>query len=449
METYIKRSSMPVPVETLFAWHQRPGAFERLNPVFDPVQLEAREGGLEVGARTVLKMKVGPVWQRWVAVHTAYEPGVMFRDEQQSGPFATWRHTHRFEAGPDGASVMHDEVEYALPMGALGSALGEGFTRATLDRTFSYRHQLLRADLERHQAYQGQPRFTVAVAGGHGLLGTALQVYLTTAGHQVRLLGRQGSRPDPSGLEGAEVVINLAGAGIADERWTDERKAHLRESRIAFTEALVAAVKGLARPPRVFLQGSAVGVYGERGDEVLTESSRLGAPGPKSAAYLASLCADWETAGLGAQGPDTRVVLLRTGLVQTANGGALARLLVPFRAGAGGPIGGGRQWQSWVSLEDVLGIVERALHDGSLSGPVNLVSPAPVTNAEYGRVLGQVLSRPAVMPLPAFAMRAAFGELADGALLASQRVLPAALERAGFRFLHPTLEEALRFTLGK
>jgi uncharacterized protein (TIGR01777 family) len=440
---------MPVPVEELFAWHTRPGAFQRLNPVFDPAQLEAREGGLEVGARTVLKMKVGPVWQRWVAVHTAYQAGVMFRDEQQSGPFAVWRHTHRFEPGPDGTSVMHDEVEYALPMGSIGSALGEGFTRSTLERTFAYRHQVLRSDLERHAAFRASSRLTVAVTGGSGLLASALIPFLTTGGHAVRVVGRNGSRPDPAGLEGADVILNLAGAGVADERWSDERKALLRESRIDFTLALVEAAQRLPRPPRTWLQGSAVGVYGERGDEVLTESSELGPPGDRAAAFLAGLCADWETAGLGAQTADTRVVLLRTGLVQTSNGGALAKLLVPFRAGAGGPIGGGRQWQSWVSLEDVLGILLRAMHDETLRGPINLVSPAPVTNAEYGRTLGQVLTRPAVMPLPAFAMRAAFGELAEGALLASQRVLPAALERAGFRFQHATLEEALRFTLGK
>jgi uncharacterized protein len=449
MDHFVKRTAMPVPVEALFAWHEREGAFERLNPVFDPVQLESREGGLEVGARTVLHMKVGPVWHRWVAVHTDYQPGVMFRDEQQSGPFAAWRHTHRFEAGAGGTSVMHDEVDYALPMGPIGSTLGERYTRSALERTFTYRHQLLRHDLERHAAYQARPRLTVALAGAHGLLGAALRVFLTTGGHAVRMVGRQGSRPDPTALYGADVVINLAGAGVADERWTAERKALLAESRIGYTRALVEALRRLETPPRVLVQASAVGVYGDRGDEVLTESSLAGPRGPKAAAFLAGLCADWEAAALEAEPSGVRVVLLRSGLVQSANGGALAKLLVPFRAGAGGPIGGGRQWQSWVSLEDALGILHRALFDERLRGAVNMVSPMPVTNAEYGRLLGLVLSRPAVMPLPAFAMRAAFGELADGALLASQRVLPSALERVGHRFLHATLEDALRFTLGR
>jgi hypothetical protein len=448
VDTYVKRTPMPVSVDELFAWHSREGAFERLNPAFDPVEVESREGGLEVGARTVLRMRVGVVWHRWVAVHTDYERGRLFRDEQESGPFSTWRHTHRFDADGPG-SVMHDEIEYALPMGAIGSALGTRFTRAALERTFLYRHQLLKADLERHAAYASRPRLTVAIAGASGLVGSALRPFLTTGGHTVKILRRAGSRPDPYGLEGADVVVNLAGAGIADERWSDERKQLLAESRVQFTRALVESMRTLKSPPRVLLQGSAVGVYGERGDETLTESSALGPRGPRGAAFLAGLCADWEAAGRAAEDLGVRVVLLRTGLVQTARGGVLGRLLAPFKAGAGGPIGSGRQWQSWISLEDVLGVLHRALWDDNLRGPLNVVAPGPVTNAEYGRLLGQVLARPAVMPLPAFAMRAAFGELADGAMLASQRVMPTVLERIGFRFLHPNLEEALRFTLGR
>lgn len=449
VDTYIKRSPMPVPVDELFAWHQREGAFERLNPSFDPVEVESREGGLEVGARTVLKMRVGVVWQRWVAVHTDYEPGRLFRDEQESGPFSTWRHTHRFEPGEGRSSVMHDEIEYALPMGAIGSALGTRFTRSALDRTFHYRHQLLKSDLDRHAAYATRPRLTVAITGASGLIGTTLRHFLTTGGHTVKVVSRAGSRPDPRGLEGADVVVNLAGAGVADERWSDERKALLAESRVRYTEALVQAMRAMKAPPKVLLQGSAIGIYGDRGDEPLTESSALGARGPRGAAFLSGLCADWEAAALPAESLGVRVALLRTGLVQSARGGVLGRLLAPFKAGAGGPIGTGRQWQSWISLEDVLGVLHQAMWDDRLSGPVNVVAPTPVTNAEYGRLLGLVLARPAVMPLPAFALRAAFGELADGAMLASQRVVPATLQRIGFRFLQPTLEEALRFTLGR
>jgi uncharacterized protein (TIGR01777 family) len=448
-EKFVKRTPLPVSADELFAWHERPGAFERLNPAFDPVVVEERSGGLEVGARTVIKLKVGPVSQRWVSVHTSFERGRMFRDEQESGPFATWVHTHRFEPQPDGTSVMHDEVDYSLPMGAVGAALGAAFTRSSLERTFTYRHTVLRNDLLRHSSLAGTPRLTVAITGASGLIGSALGCFLSTGGHAVRVVKRQGSVPDVSALEGSDVIVNLAGAGVADERWTDARKEELVRSRVQYTRALVKAMKALRSPPRLLVQGSAIGIYGERGDELLTESSAPGPRGDKAAAFLAGLCADWEAEGAQVETFGARVVMLRTGLVQSASGGALAKLVAPFKAGAGGPLGSGRQWQSWVSLEDVLGIIQRALWDERLRGPVNCVGPAPVTNAEYGRVLGHVLARPAVMPLPAFAMRAAFGELAEGALLASQRVVPSVLEQVGFSFLHPTLEGALRFTLGR
>lgn len=447
-EKFVKRTPMPVSAEELYAWHARPKAFERLNPPFDPLTIVERSGGLEVGARTVVSLKVGPVPQRWVSVHTACEPGRMFRDEQEAGPFAKWVHTHLFEPQPDGTSVLHDEVDYELPMGAVGSALGSGFTRTTLDRAFDYRHAVLLLDLERHLQFARRP-LVIAVAGASGLIGSTLSDFLETGGHVVRRVVRKDGLPELSALDGANVVVNLAGAGIADERWTTARKRELVESRVRYTRALVKGFKTLREPPRVLIQGSAVGVYGERGDEVLTENSAPGPRGDSGTAFLSSLCADWEAEAAVVESVGSRVVMLRTGLVQSARGGALARLLTPFKAGAGGPVGSGRQWQSWVSLEDVLGIIQRAMFDEALRGPVNCVGPAPVPNAEYGRILGHVLARPAVMPLPAFAMRAAFGELADGALLASQRVLPALLEKVGFQFAHRDLESALRFTLGR
>ncbi|MEW5740576.1 MAG: TIGR01777 family oxidoreductase [Myxococcota bacterium] len=435
---------MPVSAAALYAWHARPGAFERLNPPFDPVELEDRTGGLEVGARTVLRMKVGPVTQRWVAEHTACEPGRMFRDEQREGPFKKWIHTHRFEAKPDGTSELVDEVEYELPFGGF---LGRGFTQATLERLFRYRHALTRADLERHARFPDR-RLTVAVTGASGLVGSALLPFLTTGGHEARRVGRQGNALDASALEGADAVVHLAGAGVADERWTDARKQVLIDSRVAYTRQLIAALGKLARCPKVLVSASAIGVYGDRGDEVLTEDSppggRAGAAG-----FLAGLCLDWEAAANEAKALGVRVVNLRIGLVQSARGGALAKLLTPFKAGAGGPVGSGRQWQSWISSEDLLGAIHHALFTEALEGPVNAVGPAPVTSAEYAKALGKVLSRPAIAPLPAFVLRAMFGELADGAILASQRVLPKRLEASGFRFLHGDLDAALRFTLGR
>ncbi len=448
-QTFERRTVMPVPAAELYAWHARPGAFERLNPPFDPVEVEERTGGLEVGARTVIRLKVGPATQRWVAEHTACEPGVMFRDEQVSGPFARWVHTHRFEDRGDGTSELVDQVEYALPLGALGSTFGGGFTRATLERMFAYRHAVTRGDLVRHAAFAGRPRLTVAVTGASGLIGSALMPFLTTGGHTVRPVTRTGRDFDATALEGADVVVNLAGAGVADARWTPARKALLRDSRVDYTRRLIAAVKTSGSRPRAWIQGSAIGVYGDRGEEVLTETSTPGPDDGSPAAFLSRLCVDWEEAGREAEAIGARVVLLRTGLVQSARGGALGKLLLPFKAGAGGPLGNGRAWQSWVSLEDILGLILHAAYSDALAGPVDAVAPHPVTSAEYAKVLGRVLGRPAALPTPGFALKALFGDLATGAILASQRVHPDALVASGFRFAHPMLEDALRFTLGR
>lgn len=447
-ETFSWRTVMPVSADALYAWHARPGAFERLNPPFDPVEVVERQGGLEVGARTVIRMKVGPVPQRWVALHTACEPGRMFRDEQQGGPFKKWVHTHRFEPRPDGTCELVDEVEYELPLGGLGALFGGGFTKATLERMFRYRHALTKADLGRHARFAAAPRLTVAVTGASGLIGQQLMAFLSTGGHVARAVKRKGAQLDPTALDGVDAVVHLAGAGVADERWTDARKRELIESRVDYTRQLVAALSRLDRKPKVLVGGSAIGVYGDRGDEVLTEdSSPGGREGP--AGFLAGLCVDWEAAADEAKALGIRVVNLRTGLVQSARGGALAKLLTPFKAGAGGPVGSGRHWQSWISEEDELGAIHHAIFTEALAGPVNAVGPEPVTSTEYAKTLGRVLSRPAIAPLPGFALRVMFGELADGAILASQRVLPARLEATGFEFLHRDLEAALRFTLGR
>lgn len=448
MKTFERRTTMPVSAEELCAWHARPGAFERLNPPFAPVTVEERTGGLEVGARTVIT-GIGPLGSRWVAQHTAYEPGRMFRDEQVSGPFKKWVHTHRFEPKGETSSELVDQIDYELPLGGLGSFFGGAFANSTLERMFAFRHALTRNDLSRHGAYAQKARLTVAVTGASGLVGSALIPFLTTGGHTVRPVKRKGTEFDAKALEGADVVVNLAGAGVADERWSDDRKRLLIDSRIEYTRKLQAALKQSGSRPRVWLQSSAIGIYGDRADEELTETSRLGTPSDRGAGFLAKLCQDWEAAGEEATALGARVVSLRIGIVQSASGGALSKFLPAFKAGVGGPLAGGRGWQSWVSLEDLLGIILFAANEDSLSGAINCTAPHPVTNAEYAKVLGRVLSRPSFAPVPAFALRAMFGELADGALLTSQRVVPKRITEAGFRFLHPMLEDALRFTLGR
>lgn len=296
----------------------------------------------------------------------------------------------------------------------------------------------------------------VAITGASGLIGRALQARLRLNGKRVRCLVRSassdhpddivwdpmGGKLDPRELEGAEAVVHLAGEPIA-QRWTGARRDAIRESRVRGTELLARAIVALDLKPGVFLSGSAVGYYGDRGDEAVDEES---APGTD---FLAGVAREWEGATGGAKDAGVRVVLLRSGVVLSPRGGMLERLLPPFRLGVGGPIGTGRQWISWIALDDYLSATEHAMATTGIHGPVNLVAPNPVTNAEFAATLGRVLGRPALVPVPAFALELLYGEMARATILAGQRVMPKVLLRNGFHFAHPTLEEALRFELAR
>jgi uncharacterized protein (TIGR01777 family) len=247
---------------------------------------------------------------------------------------------------------------------------------------------------------------------------------------------------DAAALEGHDAAVHLAGESIAGGRWTDERKRRIRDSRVRGTKLLAETLARLSRPPRVFVSASAIGYYGDRGDEVLTEESAAGV------GFLPEVCREWEEAAEAARAAGIRTVFLRFGLILSAEGGALAKMLPPFRLGVGGNVGGGRQFYSWVSLADVIDVIHFALADERLGGAVNVVAPQPVTNAEFTKTLGRVLSRPTFFPAPAFGLRLAFGEMADALLLASARVEPARLRAAGYAFKHPQLEGALRSVLG-
>lgn len=295
------------------------------------------------------------------------------------------------------------------------------------------------------------PKLRITIAGATGLIGTALARQLREDGHAVQRLIRRAERLepddipwsprdgalDPARLEGVDAIVNLSGAPL-DRRWTSEYKAAIRSSRIDTTALIARTVASLARKPSVFVNGSAIGVYGDRGDEELDESSR---PGDD---FLATLVRDWESATEAASSAGVRVVLARSGLVLAPEGGALARMLTPARLGLGGRLGSGRQWMSWISLRDEVRALRFAIHTAALRGAVNLVAPNPVPNAEFARTLGRVLGRPAIAPVPAFALELVFGEMARETVLASQRVHPRALLAAGFAFEDPTLEGALR-----
>jgi len=301
----------------------------------------------------------------------------------------------------------------------------------------------------------------ILIAGSSGLVGTTLVPALTKAGHTVCRLVRPGTvaRSQSNGgfqvawnpatgelggaAVGADAVVNLAGASIAGKRWTAERKAELRASRIDTTRALVTALAKMNARPRVLVSASATGFYGNRGDEVLTEESQSGTD------FVSAMAKEWETEALKAEAIGIRVVLARFGIVLAREGGALPKMMFPFRLFAGGKIGTGQQWMSWIAAEDAIEILRFTLENGEVRGPINLISPQPVRNAEFTKTLASVMHRPAFFAAPAFALRLALGEMANALLLSSQRVLPQRLERFGYAFHQPDLSAALKNVLGQ
>lgn len=295
----------------------------------------------------------------------------------------------------------------------------------------------------------------ILLTGSHGLVGSALTPALVGDGHEVRPLVRYATgygshdiewSPERysiamSRIEGFDAVVHLAGESIAEGRWTDEKKQRIRDSRIQGTKLLAESLPTLKQPPKVFLCASAIGYYGNRGDEVLTEES---APGND---FLSRVCIEWEEATREAAEKGIRTANMRFGIILDKKGGALGKMLPPFRMGIGGRIGDGKQWMSWIALDDVVNAIRHALNTEALSGPVNYAAPNPVRNSEFTKTLGRALSRPTLFPIPAFGVRLAFGEMADALLLSSQRVQPTKLTASSFEFSYPTLAAALTHIL--
>jgi uncharacterized protein len=295
----------------------------------------------------------------------------------------------------------------------------------------------------------------VLISGGSGLVGSALTNALRADGHVVSHFIRPGGTAAPGdvlwnpsratvdvpALEGHDAIVHLCGASIADGRWTDKRKATLRSSRVDSTRVLVDSLTHLKKPPRVFVCASAIGYYGDRGDELLTESSGYGND------FLSILCRAWEAEASRASANGIRTVIARFGVILATQGGALPPMLTPFKLGVGGRLGSGKQWMSWVALEDVVKVLCTAIDNENVSGPVNVVAPQPVQNSEFTRVLAGVLHRPAVFPAPAFVLRLALGQMADALLLSSQRVQPEKLAKIGYKFRYETLQPALQAIL--
>ncbi|MBW7905689.1 MAG: TIGR01777 family oxidoreductase [Phycisphaerae bacterium] len=455
MAVFEHRSSLPCAPRVAFDWHARPGAFERLAPPWERIEVSDRRGTIRDGDCLTFRLRRGPLRLTWEARHTDCQDGRSFTDEQVRGPFARWRHVHEFLPRADGACELVDRVDYALPFGPLGRALAGRATRRALQRLFAWRHERTRRDLQRHAEFAARPRLRIVIGGAGGLVGGQLCAFLSTGGHDVRRLVRRPASDDTeiawlpetgqldaAALDRCDAVIHLGGESIAGGRWTGTRKQAIRRSRVASTRLLSDTLARLRHPPATFLCASAVGIYGDRGDELLNEESL---PGD---GFLSEVCREWEAAAERAAAAGTRVACLRLGVVLSRRGGALAAMLPVFRAGLAGPLGDGRQYMSWIALEDAVAAIHHVLWQPALRGPVNLTAPHPATNRGFTRALGGVLRRPAFVPAPAAAIRLGLGEMGQALLLEGQRVAPGRLLASGFAFSFPSLEEALRWELG-
>lgn len=452
--TFEKQIDLSVSAEEAFAWHEREGAIDRLIPPWESVSVLKRGDGIRDGSVVELAQHLGPLRFKWIAKHHGYDVGRAFRDTQVAGPFAAWDHLHQFRQNEDGSGVLTDHIEYQVPGGIIGRLLGGSLIKQKVETMFTYRHNTTQDDLAAHAKYKDAGTMHIAVTGASGLVGSTLVPLLTTGGHTVTKLvrgeiaeGEVSWDPhnifDASSLDGIDAVVHLAGENIAASRWSPRVKERIRASRVEGTRNLCESLAKMKSPPKVLVCASAIGFYGDRCDEELTEESAAGS------GFLAEVAQEWEAATQPARDGGIRVVNLRFGVILSPKDGALAKMLLPFKLGGGGRVGSGRQFWSWVSIDDAAGAIHHALMTDSLSGPVNAVAANPVTNAEFTKTLGRVLRRPTIVPMPAFAARLALGEMADALLLASTRVVPEVLNRTGYVFRQPTLEAALRHLLGK
>lgn len=451
-ELFQFKTELNADASDVFEWHKRPGAFEALSPPWMDVKVLERSGGIRDGGVVALEVSCGPVKLHWKLEHRNYVEGKQFQDVQIAGPFDKWTHTHSFRDTTAGC-VLEDNIEFRMPWTPVPLPVARLFM-AELQRMFSYRQDVLSNQLS--LASNNGETMRIAVSGSHGLVGSALVPLLSIQGNQVRRMLRQADgvfEPDiawnpaldwdgRAALEGVSAVVHLAGENIAS-RWDEKKKREIRDSRINATRALSENLARMKSPPTTFICASAIGYYGDRGDEILDETSTAGS------GFLSELAADWEGATSVARDAGIRVVNLRLGIVLSPRGGALAKMLPPFQMGAGGVIGSGKQYMSWIAIDDVAGAILHCLADQKISGPVNVVAPNAVTNSGFTRALGAVLHRPTFCPVPDFAARLAFGEMADALLLSSTRVVPNKLVASGYHFMYPDIEAALHHVLGK
>ncbi len=457
---FTSQTTLNVPASFAYDWHLHPGALKRLLPPWEKIRItrhaEKVANGNCVGLSVPL---VAGLRTEWLTEYRNIEPDHRIEQVQLKGPFHTWCQTSTFESITETSCKLIDDIEYSVPFGKAGSLLGEPFVQKKLKAWFTYRHRQAKTEVELHYDYHLQKRMRILVSGSTGVIGNSLCSFLETGGHEVIRLVRsekvaslnpktvfwdpEHGEVDRNSLESFDAVIHLGGANIAHHKWDADYKKKIRRSRVHSTQLLSALLATLQEKPSVFIVASAIGYYGDRGDEAMTEDSSPGT------GFLPQLVRDWEQAAEPARKAGIRVVHPRIGVVLTPTGAALASMLPLFRCGLGGVAGTGKQYWSSVSIHDVVGAIHFTLMNETLEGAVNVVLPEALTNREFTKTLGKVLNRPTLLPMPASMIKLLLGEMGEALLLESTRVVPRKLLDAGYNFQQETVEETLRHLLGR
>jgi len=455
MSELVFNRQIDVPKDTVYRWHTTEGAFERLIPPWQEVRLLEAAPSIDEGTRTVIEIKHGLIRHRWVAEHFKVEEGNSFTDRQVSGPFKEWIHEHQF-LGKNGRSTqLVDRLNFTIPGGLAGKMLMESCIEKSITNAFWFRHERTKMDLERLLGDRVfRSGLTVLITGHRGLVGRELSALLRSLGYGVRGLSRnpQGKDEfawnplsgeiDERAFDGVCAVVHLAGENVASGRWPASRREAILESRRKGTALIAATMARVCSRKTVLVSASGVNAYpsdGQPYDEA----------GPAGDHFLSEVCRAWERATEPASDVGLRVVKLRIGVVLSPRGGALGKMLLPFKLGLGGRLGTGNQMFSWIAIDDLTEIIVRSIEEESMAGVYNATAPRVVSQNAFAQVLATVLSRPAMMPVPASILQIVLGkDLANETLLADLQVIPLRLKDQGYRWRFPQLEPALRFMLG-
>lgn len=462
-KSFVRRSLIPCNISRLFIYHTRNGTLQRLIAPWSGLTVISQSGGIKDGAVTHFRLSIGPLKITWIAKHFGYIQNQRFQDDMIKGPFKKWIHTHSFQAQGENNCVLEDEINYILKFSKLGSMLFQNRIQNYLNQLFLYRHRILINDTRIMKNLVEKNR-NILISGSHGLIGSALIPFLSSVGncritrlirpningknHPVNTDDRlvywdlEHKKLNLAELEGFDVIIHLTGENLFG-RWSNSKKRVIIESRVKSTRFLCESMSKLSRPPNLLITASAIGYYGNRINEIMTEDSNPGS------GFLSELCQEWEDVARNATKLGIRVINMRFGLVLSPLGGILQQLLRFSRLGMSLSIGNKSRIISWVSIEDVLASIFHSIINSSISGPVNIISPTPVTNLEFSRTLKRVLRTHLSLTIDEGMAKKIFGQFYDEVLSPSIFVIPKRLTSTGYKFFNSSLEDSLRFLLGR